>query len=239
MLKKITFIVVFIVLALVLSQVPINKIVGSEQNFTLLELVGPTAGAFLGGIFGAVVVIFVKFFNALVSGKEIDFLTVVRFFPMAFAALYFGTKALKKKYPKSKKPVLDKALAYFSVVVPAICIILFWLHPEGRGAFLFAFFWFIPIIASGYKKNLWLRSLGATFTAHAVGSVAFLYAFNLPAAVWYSLVPVVLIERGVFTIGIASFYVLFNSILGYVAKFIPIKGLKFENKYLISKVLKG
>lgn len=239
MLKKLSFIFLFIILALILNQVPINKIIGSEQSFTLLEFIGPTAGAFLGGILGAGAVVFVKLINTLFLKKELDFLTIVRFFPMAFAALYFGTKAIKKNYRKSARPVLDKALAYLSAAVPAVCVVLFWLHPEGRKAFLFAFFWFIPVIASFYKKNLWLKSLGATFTAHAVGSVAFLYAFNLPAAVWYSLIPVVLIERGFFTIGIASFYVLFNSVLGYAAKFTSIKGLKFENKYLISKVFRG
>lgn len=225
--KKLIFILIFTFLGLLTSQIPINQIVGSKQSFTLFEFVGPTAGAFLTGFSGALAVILVKVFDALFKHQAFDLLTILRLLPMALAALYFGTKSARGSSGK----VLDKII----ILVPLVCVALFLFHPEGRRAYLFSFFWLIPVIAGFHKENLWLRSLGATFTAHAVGSVIFLYTFNLPAVVWYSLIPVVLLERGVFTLGIASFYVLFNTVLGRIEVLKKLRGFNFEKKYLLLK----
>jgi len=226
--RKLSFAFLFVVLGLIFSQVPINQIVGSKQSFTLLEFMGPTAGAFLGGMLGAVSVVVVKIVNNLISGAEWDLLTVIRLLPMALAAIYFGTTSLRKKNIPS----------ILITLVPVLCIILFIAHPEGRQAFLFSFFWLIPIIASFRKDNLFLRSLGATFTAHAVGSTAFLYATGMDVAVWYSLVPVVLLERGFFALGIASFHTLFNTVLGRIAVVASLKELRIEPKYFLNKIYK-
>jgi hypothetical protein len=68
-------------------------------------------------------------------------------------------------------------------------------------------------VATFYKKNLFLNSLGATFTSHAVGSVIYLYAFGLTPAIWLSLIPVVFLERGFFTVGIFISYFVMNTTL--------------------------
>ena len=102
-------------------------------------------------------------------------------------------------------------------VVPAAAMILFWVHPEGRQAWYYALYWLIPLAATFFPKRLILNALGATFTAHCVGSVAFLYALNLPAAVWTGLIPVVWMERGLMALGIWVFYILFNNIIEKVA----------------------
>ena len=55
--------------------------------------------------------------------------------------------------------------------------------------------------------------MGSTFTAHAVGSTAFLYAFSLPASVWIGLIPIVFMERMLFSAGIWVTYLVINTVL--------------------------
>ena len=202
LLRKILFVVLFAVAGLLLLQFPFTKIMGSKQAFTAFDFFGPISGGFLGSWPAVVSVIFVKFFNNIIHGNQWDVIAVIRLFPMAFAALYFGAK-------KSKKLV---------AIVPLICMILFWMHPEGQKAWFFALYWLIPIVCVFKRNRLILNSLGSTFTAQAVGSVAFLYAFNLPAAVWIALIPIVAVERGLFTVGIWASYTIFNTALNRLAK---------------------
>ena len=62
-----------------------------------------------------------------------------------------------------------------------------------------------------------MRGLGATFTAHAVGGAAWIWAFNLKAAVWQGLIPVVISERLLFATGIAVSFVVVKYTLSYLA----------------------
>lgn len=64
-----------------------------------------------------------------------------------------------------------------------------------------------------------MRSLGATFTAHAVGGAAWIWAFNLPASVWQGLIPVVISERLLFAAGIAATFVLTKKVLTLLARY--------------------
>ena len=75
---------------------------------------------------------------------------------------------------------------------------------------------------------------GATFTAHAVGSVAFLYAFNIPAATWMALIPVVAFERGLFALGIAGSTVALNTALDKLSHLVDLKALNVEPRYVLS-----
>ena len=215
-LKKILFIIIFAILGFIALKIPFTNIVGSKQAFTLFDFMGPIGGMILGAWPAALSVLLVKISEFLFTGKELDWLTIIRFFPMAVAALYFGTKSKKIS------------------IIPIVCIILFWAHPEGRQAWYFALFWLIPIATLFKKDRLILNSLGSTFTAHAIGSVAFLYALNLPAVVWIGLIPVVFLERGLFAIGIWVFYLVVNSVLNRLAVYINIKNLKINKDYIWS-----
>ena len=114
---------------------------------------------------------------------------------------------------------------------------LFIAHPEGRQAWYFSLYWLIPVLAEFKKDRLILRSLGATFTAHALGSVIFLYGFGLPAAVWIGLIPIVALERGLFAVGIWASYLAFNNGLEIVSHKVnlPIFKNLINPRYLISK----
>lgn len=197
--KKIWFVVIFVILGLITLQISLAHIVGSKQSFTLFDFLGPTAGMFLGSWVGALGVFIVELINFFIKGSHLDTTTFIRFFPMLLAAIYFGTK---------KKMI---------VAVPLICIGLFLINPIGRQVPYYPFaFWLIPVVLVFFKKRLFFNALGSTLTAHAVGSTAFLYAFNLPVSVWKSLMVVVPFERLTFAVGIAVTYLLINNLLNYL-----------------------
>lgn len=215
---KILFSIIFTILCLLAFQISISHIIGSNQNFTLFELLGPIGGMFLGPLLGAISVFFVRVFNIVIFHQPLDFLTVVRFLPMMLAAVYFGLKSKK------------------TAIIFPICIALFLLNPIGRQAWMYSLIWLVPFIASFGKKRLILNSLGATFTAHAVGSIIFLYSFGLTPAIWLSLIPIVFIERGIFTIGIWTSCLVFNTVLDKLTDLKAIYFLKplINKNYLIS-----
>jgi len=219
--KKILFIVIFVAIGLAISQIPISSIVGSKQSFTPFEFLGPTSGMFLGAWPAAISVFFIKLFNVLIKHQAFDITTLIRFFPMMLATVYFGI-------PKSKKIIL---------AIPLLCMVLFILHPEGRQAWYFSLYWLIPIACFFKKDRLVLNALGSTFTAHAIGSTAFLYAFNLPAAVWIGLIPVVFMERMLFCAGIWVFYLVINSVLDWLVAKRKVSVLKtlVNPRYVLSK----
>ena len=223
--KKILFIFIFIVLGLLASQIPLSPIIGAKhQSFTPFEFLGPTSGMFLGSLPGAVSVLFVKLLKDIFSGAHFDISTVIRLLPMCFAAIYFGLSKIKK---------LNKLI----LLIPISAIILFIAHPQGRQAWFYSLYWLIPIVAFFKKDRLILNALGSTFTAHCVGSVAFLYIFNLPAPVWVGLIPIVFVERFSFALGIWATYLLLNSVL---EKLVSIQGLKVlsplvNERYVLSK----
>jgi hypothetical protein len=93
------------------------------------------------------------------------------------------------------------------LLVPMVCMVLFLCHPVGAVAWLYAMYWWIPILLYGMKKNnLVSTAFGSTFVAHAVGSVIWLYTVPMAASTWLALIPVVLIERIVFVIGAIILY---------------------------------
>ncbi len=200
--EQIIFILLFTVLGLIALQVPLTQLVGSKVKFTLYDVFAPIAPAFIGTIPGIIAVFLMQLVNFFIHGAQVvDTGTLIRFFPMLFAALYFGQKS------------------HWNIIVPFVAIIAFVIHPVGRTVWYFALYWTIPMIAYVFRDRWVLaRSLGATFSAHAVGGALWIYAFNIPAKAWISLIPIVAIERIVFGVGIALMYVVINNVLSFLAK---------------------
>lgn len=217
--RKVFFILLFSLLGLITLQVPISKIIGSNQSFTLFDFFAPTTGLFLNPILGAISVLLVKVFDLIFVKKVVDLVSVLRLLPLPLAAYYFGSKSKNKS------------------LMAVICILLFVIHPVGRQAWVYSLYWLVPVFASLFPKRLFLKSLGSTFTAHAVGSTIFLYAFQLTPAVWLSLIPTVFIERASFAVGIYASYFIFNLILDNLLKLLKLKKLTFliKKEYLPSK----
>jgi len=193
--KKAIFFLVFTAVGFATLQVPLTHLMGSKVTFTLFDAFGPIAGGFLGGVVGAISVLAMQVFDFIIHGGHIqDAGTIIRLFPMMFAVAYF-----------SKKRILN-------VIIPLIAVIAFVINPIGRTVWFFSLFWVIPIACYFFQeRSLLARSLGATFTAHAVGGALWIYFIPLPAAVWAGLIPIVIIERVAFTIGIVATYLAFNN----------------------------
>lgn len=224
--KKLLFVLLFAVVGFILLQIRVPNLAGTNVTFTLFDFFGPIAGAFLGGVLGIVSVFVVTFTNFLLKGV-IEIGPIIRLFPTLFAVYYFSLPAKKRNSRKI-------------LAVPLLAMLIFWAHPEGRAAWYFALFWLIPVIAFFKRDNIYLRSLGSTFTAHAIGGAAWAWTFNLPATVWKGLIPVVAMERFLFAGGIAVSYVVMTTVLAYLTekKILP-AGLRFESAYRLSPLHKN
>lgn len=202
--KKIAFVLLFLVMALVAMRINFSPLVGKEnQFFTLFQFFGPIAGSFLGPFVGILTVLGAEVVDFFIVGKEIALINIIRLTPMLFAAYYFGSKTKK-----------------FATLIPIVAIAVWMLHPIGRQVWYFSLYWTIPLIIrllpQKYAQNLGLKSLGATFTAHAVGGAAWIWTVPMTAEQWIGLIPVVAYERVLFALGIAFSYVLVNTALDAV-----------------------
>ncbi len=203
--KKLLFLIIFTLVGFASLQIPFNKLAGSNVSFTLFDFFGPIAGAFLGPIYGIGSVLTVEVANMLMKHTPWTTGSIIRLFPTLFAVLYFAV-------------ISKKGSGKWILAVPILAIVAFIVHPIGRQvAYYPLMFWLIPLIAYRFRKNLYMRSLGATFIAHSVGGAAWIWAFNLPAKVWTGLIPVVIEERLLFATGIAVSFLAVKYTLRYLA----------------------
>ncbi|MEX0672371.1 MAG: hypothetical protein WD068_03355 [Candidatus Babeliales bacterium] len=97
------------------------------------------------------------------------------------------------------------SLRMVKVGIPAVCMALFIAHSPA--AWLYTLYWLIPIgIYCFNRESVFEKSLAASFVAHAVGSVIWLYTIPMTIELWDLLIPVVVIERLAFASGIALAY---------------------------------
>lgn len=202
--NKLLFLLLFTMVGFLSLQVPFNKVIGSNVSFTLFDFFAPIAGSFLGPIFGIASVLTVQIVNNLVKDAPWTTAMFIRLFPTLFAVYYFSS--IQKKEGK------------WILLVPIVAIIIFIAHPEGRQVPHYALmFWSIPLIAYKFRNYLYFKSLGATFTAHAVGGAAWIWTFNLKAAIWQGLIPVVISERLLFAAGISASYLIMKHVLTFLS----------------------
>ena len=216
--KNLLFISIFAVLGFVVLQIPVTELMGSKVKFTIFDAFAPVAGSFIGSIPGVLAVFFMQFFNFLVHGAQIeDAGTIIRFFPMLFAVLYFARKRR------------------VNLIIPFLAIAAFIAHPIGRTVWYFSLFWLIPIATHLFRDRfLFARALGATFTAHAVGGALWIWTFALPAQVWNSLIPIVITERLLFAFGIMGSFIVVNNLVKFLeSKRLINFGFYTDPKYLI------
>lgn len=171
-----------------LSYIRLSYVVGSYGlMFSARNMCLPLTGLF-GGIYGTNCLwAFLLAIRMLTGGWHWSALAF--FIPGYCAALYLAS------------------LSRMRAVIPFMCIIFFILHPVGGAAALYALYWVIPFIIAGYSDApLFVRMLGATFTAHAVGSVIWLYTVPMAAETWLSLIPLVAVERCTYAAGMYVMY---------------------------------
>jgi hypothetical protein len=100
-----------------------------------------------------------------------------------------------------------------SICLPLVAMMLFCMHPVGQSVFYYSWYWFIPMIIYYFiPNNICSRALSASFLAHAVGSVIWLYFAHVPIQAWTILMPMVPIERLLIAAGMVGFVYLFQAI---------------------------
>lgn len=225
--SQLAFFALYTALAAVASRINFSALVGAKnQFFTLFQFFGPIAGGILGPLFGPLSVLAASATGVLTSlastGARPDTLTLLRLLPMVVAAWYFG----------SRKGSLSMKL---SLAVPAACIALFLLHPVGRQVWFYSLFWTIPILAALFHQRLFAKSLGATFTAHAVGGALWIWTVPMSPEAWVGLIPVVIYERLLFAAGIAASFVAATTLLSKLESRLP--WLEIDKRYVLSPKL--
>lgn len=172
------------------SFLKVSFILGSwAAFFSATSIMVPLVGAFTG-ISGSIVVGALSLFVRYAITGSLPFIFLAYHVPGFCASVYFASSSF-----------------LIRLLVPLVCIAAFIAHPVGAQAWFYSMYWLIPV-ALYYvpKDSLFLKSLGSTFTAHAVGSVIWLYANPMTPDVWLALIPVVLIERLVFAAGMVVAY---------------------------------
>jgi hypothetical protein len=199
-------ILIFIAISIVASNITLNKVWGANgQTFTLFEFIAPLPAAFLGPLEGIAVVLIAKGFSIVFSSAPFDYITFLRIIPALFGAYIFS------KFKENKFSIFQNCLIVLSA------IFLFVIHPIGQKAWLYSMLWLIPLILNLIpSKNLFFRSLSATFTQHAVGGVIWIYFVSAAnPEFWLSLIPITLLERLIFATVISFSYLFSVKILNF------------------------
>lgn len=215
--RKAAFLIVFIALSLAAARINFSPMLGTQNaSFTLFQFLAPIGGGIAGPWLGAAAALAAQGLNIALFGGATDLFGVLRLAAAMAAAWYFGSKGQNV------------------LVVPLAAMALYWLHPVGMQAPVYALFWLIPVAAAAFRSNLVARSLGATFTAHAVGTIAFLYTIPSTPELWNALLPVTAYERLVFTAGIGASFVLVNTLLDLLSSRIDLRFLSVERRYSLA-----
>jgi hypothetical protein len=199
--KKLLSFMLFTVLIFAFSFIKVSFFAGSHNFFfSGVNLVFPVLGSLLGTTFSGLAVLLFFLFKKITLGGAMTL-----GLPTMFATLAFSVMTKKNKNKSVKLEFYDFLLR---VVLPLLAIILFVFNSVGKQSFLYSFYWFIPVGLYFFERinnnsSLFLKSLATTFIAHAVGSFIWLYLIPTTSVYWISLIPVVLVERIIFALGIS------------------------------------
>ncbi len=190
-------------LLLITTLSKISYMVGSWTSFfSLRNCITPLSGAFGG--FGGSLLVF-GFYGFIRLYFRFSFWRLfINHIPSLFASWYWVFNHWTTR-----------------LMVPAVCMVLFIVHPVGCKAFVYSLYWLIPICLYLFKKDqdsIFLQSLGSTFVAHAVGSVLWLYIIPMTVWQWYALIPIVAIERLLFAAGMCVVHKLISFVLAWRAQ---------------------
>ena len=259
--KGFLFLIIFAVLVFIGDRINFSRLVGAEnQFFTLFQFFGPVAGAFLGPVVGVLSVLIAEVASKLYTNASWNLVTILRLAPMLFAAWYFGTKKDKISYlvpvlaiiafiahpvgrqvwyfslfwtiPFALKIVPEKYSRYsVTGIIAVMGVIMFLLNPALRTMAPIA--GFAAILALSFRfSGISSKSLGATFTAHAVGGAMWNYIVPMTPAMWIALIPIVIFERIIFASGIAASFTALNTLLDRLDAKTKSEYLNIDKKYV-------
>lgn len=185
--------------------IKISFLLGSHMIwFSGVNCILPLSGAF-GGTLGASLLFLVRQLIHLLFYKTFSLSFLAFCIPGFFASLYWSNRHW-----------------LIHVVTPLVCIGLFILHPIGGQVWFYSLYWLIPVaIYFVPRENLFLQALGSTFIAHAVGSAIWCYTVPMTQSMWLSLLPIVIVERVLFALGMVMAHYAISSIfemINYISK---------------------
>ncbi|MBI2352887.1 hypothetical protein HYV11_01420 [Candidatus Dependentiae bacterium] len=205
--KRIGFCLLTFCLAIFARWVPLSFIIGSSHSFfSWTTIVAPVMAVQLG---------FWSIFSFLVPSKVIGM--SLGFFLLHRLPIFFSAWVFKSREQLS------------SIIISSICIVLFVLHPVGKNAWPYALYWIIPSLLALVKYNAFVRAFQASFVAHAVGSVIWLYVGSITADVWLQLIPIVAYERILMALGMVVLNEICNRI---ILLFKKVKSLFDKNRII-------
>jgi hypothetical protein len=174
--------------------IKISFMIGSKISFfSAVNIMAPMTGVLGGTYRGLSLLVIHSLYKWILIGGSI-FPLIGYHIPHFFASFYWTAES---KFAKS--------------IVPIVCMIIFIAHPVGSNSIPYALLWLIPIgIALSNSKNIYLIAFGSTFTAHAVGSVLWIFSMPMNPQTWISLIPIALCERALFACGMVVIYFVFN-----------------------------
>ena len=172
--------------------IPFTKIYGSWISyFSWSSIVAPVASYH----FGILSVFSIIFCKSLLSPQRFLLFFALKRLPLIVSSWAFSSKNW-----------------ITSLFVPAVCMLLFMVHPVGGQAFYYSFYWLIPMILYFVPTSIASRSLSSTFIAHAIGSVVWLYFKGLGVEVWQLLMPIVIVERLLMATGMVGIHYLIKGV---------------------------
>ncbi len=189
--KKSSSIVSFF-FAIAVTWLPFNYIIGSYAAYFSYSSMAIPALGYQYSLLYVILYIFTKGLFSLTA----PFLFLLHRLP-----LFFSTIALQN-------------VTFWSyVALPLSMMFLFCIHPVGSMVICYSWYWLIPVAIYFFvQDSLLSRAVGASFIAHAIGSVVWLYTGSIPAHVWMGLVPLVMVERLLIALMMVGFVYCFAAI---------------------------
>jgi hypothetical protein len=197
--------VFFVVAGFLAKSIHFSFILGSKAAFFSAGQCISSAIGFFGGPISAILAYTMRFFISCLFTKAPFLLISLYHIPTLMGTLY-----------------LSSSSRLFRALIPALCMVLFIIHPVGSQAPVYALYWLIPIaLAFSSRRSIFLESLGSTFTAHATGSIIWLYTGSLQAETWNALITVVWAERLLLATGLTTAYYTIVHAQSYIEKTYP------------------
>lgn len=172
--KKYLYWTVVVFLVCLARMIPFHWIVGSyNAHFSWSTMIAPIIAKYAGLSWVGLFVV-----TARCTSWQMLFLSCIKRIPLMIS---------------SRAYIQPSRMLY--QCVPMLCMILFMVHPVGQKAWVYSLYWLIPFALWWVVDSMYIRALAASFIAHAIGSVIWLYMGHIPAEIWLQLIPVVWIER--------------------------------------------
>lgn len=212
--KKLRTTCCFALVITILSLLKLSFFAHHSVGFSYAHCIAPLVGLFVGAP-GALLLFCIRSVIQAFTHTSWYGMLKICYVPTLAAAGYLSL--LSPQYSIS----LTKRLVY--ACIPLSCIILFCASTYPTNASLYSLFWFIPLATLCIPHtNLFFHMLGSTFTAHAVGSILWLYFGPIMTPdMWISLIPIVMLERLIFACGMMMSYTMIMNLLAsnFIAPF--------------------